>query len=42
MSMASGYNMTGRPPVVAVAEGRPRLLMRRESFEDLRLRDVGL
>jgi diaminopimelate decarboxylase len=42
VSMASGYNMTGRPPVVAVSGGRSRLLVRRESFEDLRHRDVGL
>lgn len=42
VSMASGYNMTGRPPVVAVSEGRSRLLVRRESFDDLRMRDVGL
>ncbi|MFC9650531.1 MULTISPECIES: diaminopimelate decarboxylase [unclassified Streptomyces] len=42
VSMASGYNMTGRPPVVAVAGGRSRLLVRRENFDDLRARDVGL
>ncbi|MFF3686270.1 diaminopimelate decarboxylase [Streptomyces sp. NPDC002187] len=42
VSMASGYNMTGRPPVVAVSEGRSRLLLRRETFEDHRRRDVGL
>ncbi|MFD5892836.1 diaminopimelate decarboxylase [Streptomyces sp. NPDC060366] len=42
VSMASGYNMTGRPPVVAVADGLPRLLVRRETFEDQRRRDVGL
>lgn len=43
VSMASGYNATGRPPVVAVAgEGRSRLLVRRESVEDLLRRDVGL
>lgn len=42
VSMASGYNMTGRPPVVAVSEGRSRLLVRRENFDDLRMRDVGL
>ncbi|MFF1422866.1 diaminopimelate decarboxylase [Streptomyces sp. NPDC058280] len=42
VSMASGYNMTGRPPVVAVSGGRSRLLVRRENFEDLRGRDVGL
>jgi diaminopimelate decarboxylase len=40
--MASGYNLVGRPPVVAVADGRARLLVRRESAEDLRSRDVGL
>ncbi|MFE7126318.1 diaminopimelate decarboxylase [Streptomyces sp. NPDC057617] len=42
VSMASGYNMTGRPPVVAVSGGRSRLLVRRETFDDLRARDVGL
>ncbi|MER8029829.1 diaminopimelate decarboxylase [Streptomyces bauhiniae] len=42
LSMASGYNMTGRPPVVAVRDGAARLLVRRESLEDIRGRDVGL
>ncbi|GAA0602478.1 diaminopimelate decarboxylase [Streptomyces crystallinus] len=42
VSMASGYNMTGRPPVVAVSGGRARLLLRRETFEDQRGRDVGV
>ncbi|WP_269858318.1 diaminopimelate decarboxylase [Streptomyces sp. RPT161] len=42
LSMASGYNMVGRPPVVAVTGGRARLLVRRESFDDIRSRDVGL
>ncbi|MFB7494420.1 diaminopimelate decarboxylase [Streptomyces sp. NPDC056161] len=42
LSMASGYNMVGRPPVVAVHGGRARLLVRRESLEDIRDRDVGL
>ncbi|MFE2322932.1 diaminopimelate decarboxylase [Streptomyces sp. NPDC059385] len=41
LSMASGYNMVGRPPVVAVHEGAARLLVRRETLEDLRRRDVG-
>ncbi|MFE4578615.1 hypothetical protein, partial [Streptomyces chartreusis] len=31
-----------RPPVVAVDDGRARLLIRRESLEDIRSRDVGL
>ncbi|MFD8420686.1 diaminopimelate decarboxylase [Streptomyces sp. NPDC059466] len=42
LSMASGYNMVGRPPVIAVRGGHARLLVRRESLEDIRSRDVGL
>ncbi|MCL8017086.1 diaminopimelate decarboxylase [Streptomyces sp. AS02] len=42
LSMASGYNLVGRPPVVAVDDGQARLLIRRESLEDIRCRDVGL
>ncbi|MER5941148.1 diaminopimelate decarboxylase [Streptomyces sp. NPDC001928] len=42
LSMASGYNMVGRPPVVAVDDGLARLLVRRESLDDIRRRDVGL
>ncbi|MDP9612261.1 MULTISPECIES: diaminopimelate decarboxylase [Streptomyces] len=42
LSMASGYNLVGRPPVVAVRDGRARLLVRRESLKDIRVRDVGL
>ncbi|WP_425583291.1 diaminopimelate decarboxylase [Streptomyces luteosporeus] len=41
VSMASAYNLVGRPPVVAVADGRARLLVRRETPADLRSRDVG-
>ncbi|MEV4442843.1 diaminopimelate decarboxylase [Streptomyces sp. NPDC049577] len=41
VSMASAYNMIGRPPVAAVSGGRARLLIRRETAEDLRARDVG-
>ena len=40
-SMASNYNMVGRPPVVAVRDGAARLLIRRETDSDLLLRDVG-
>lgn len=40
--MASGHNLVGRPPVVAVTDGRARLLVRRESLADIRDRDVGL
>jgi diaminopimelate decarboxylase len=40
-SMASNYNMVGRPPVVAVRDGHARLLIRRETTDDLLLRDIG-
>ena len=42
LSRASGYNLAGRPPVAAVRDGIARLLVRRESMEDIRSRDVGL
>ncbi|MEW1691202.1 diaminopimelate decarboxylase [Streptomyces sp. NPDC091265] len=42
LSMASSYNAVGRPPVVAVHEGRARLLVRRESLADINSRDLGL
>lgn len=41
LSMASGYNLVGRPAVVAVHGGAARLLVRRETLEDFRGRDVG-
>jgi len=41
-SMASNYNMVGRPPVVAVRDGAARVLVRRETDSDLLLRDVGV
>jgi diaminopimelate decarboxylase len=41
LSMASNYNLVGRPPVVAVSDGGSRLLVRRESEADLLRRDVG-
>ncbi|WP_149361979.1 diaminopimelate decarboxylase [Lolliginicoccus suaedae] len=34
-SMSSRYNMLGRPAVVAVRDGQSRLLLRRETVEDL-------
>jgi diaminopimelate decarboxylase len=40
-SMASNYNMVGRPPLVAVGDGRARTLVRRETTADLFLRDCG-
>ncbi|MFD5556180.1 diaminopimelate decarboxylase [Streptomyces sp. NPDC127068] len=42
LSMASAYNLVGRPPVVAVRDGRARLLVRRESLDDMCGRDVGV
>jgi len=33
--MSSNYNRVPRPAVVAVADGAPRLLLRRETDDDL-------
>lgn len=41
-SMASNYNLVGRPPVIAVRDGAARVLVRRETEDDLLRRDVGL
>jgi len=40
-SMASNYNYTPRPPVVAVRDGSGTVLLRRETIEDLMALDVG-
>jgi diaminopimelate decarboxylase len=40
-SLASNYNLVGRPPLVAVADGASRMLVRRETEEDLLARDLG-
>lgn len=40
-SMASNYNQLTRPPVVAVADGASRVLVRRETVEDLLALDLG-
>jgi len=40
-SMASNYNMVGRPPLIAVNDGRARELVRRETTADLLSRDRG-
>ncbi|WP_326693557.1 diaminopimelate decarboxylase [Streptomyces sp. NBC_01267] len=42
LSMASAYNLVGRPPVIAVRDGSARVLVRRESLDDMRRRDVGI
>ncbi len=40
-SMASNYNHVPRPPVIAVANGTARVLLRRETEDDLLRLDVG-
>ncbi len=39
--MSSRYNMTMRPPVVAVSDGKARLMLRRETIEDFLSLEVG-
>jgi diaminopimelate decarboxylase len=41
-SMASNYNHVLRPPVVAVRDGRARVVVRRETLEDLLATDCGI
>ena len=41
-SMASNYNHTPRPPVVAVRDGETRVLLRRETEDDLLATDMGV
>ena len=40
-SMASNYNHAPRPPVVAVRDGASRVVVRRETLDDLLRTDVG-
>lgn len=39
-AMASNYNGVRRPPVIFCADGRSRVVVRRESYDDLAARDV--
>ena len=39
-SMASNYNHVPRPPVIAVKDGNARVIVRRESYQDLLNLDV--
>ena len=41
-SLSSNYNHVGRPPVVAVADGAARILVRGETIDDLLARDTGV
>jgi diaminopimelate decarboxylase len=40
-AMANNYNGVPRPPVIFCRDGDARVVVRRETFEDLRARDVG-
>jgi diaminopimelate decarboxylase len=40
-SMASNYNHVGRPPVVALLDGAARVIVRRETIDDLLALDQG-
>jgi diaminopimelate decarboxylase len=40
-SMASNYNHVPRPPVVAVSEGAARVIVRRETVDDLLALDLN-
>ena len=41
-SLSSNYNHVPRPPVVAVADGASRVIVRGESIDDLLARDAGI
>jgi len=41
-SLSSNYNYLGRPPVVAVRDGRARVIVRGETEDDLLRRDAGI
>jgi diaminopimelate decarboxylase len=38
--MASNYNAVRRPPVIFCSDGDARVVVRRETYEDLAARDV--
>jgi diaminopimelate decarboxylase len=40
-ALSSNYNLVCRPPIVGVADGVARLLVRRETEDDLLARDIG-
>ena len=42
LSMASNYNLTPRPALLLVGEGRARIIQRRETYADLAARDMHL
>jgi diaminopimelate decarboxylase len=40
-AMANNYNGVPRPPVIFCRDGDARVVIRRETFDDLTARDVG-
>ena len=42
VSLSSNYNHVPRPPVVAVRDGRSRVIVRGETIDDLLSRDAGI
>lgn len=42
LAMSSNYNLALRPAVVMVTQGEARLIQRRETYDDLLSRDVGV
>ena len=41
LAMASNYNGVPRPPAIFCTDGKARVVLRRESWDDLLARDVS-
>ena len=39
-SMASNYNRIPRPPVIAVKDGKSKVIVKRETYEDIIKNDI--
>ena len=39
-SMASNYNRVPRLPVVMITDGKPRIIVKRETYEDIIRNDI--
>ena len=39
-AMASNYNRLGKPPIVMLKDGESRVVVKRETFDDLMSQDV--
>jgi diaminopimelate decarboxylase len=42
LSMASGYNLVGRPPLIGVRDGAEQVLQRRETLQDILRREPAM